>query len=270
MTRVLDEVIRVCKAEGISVYLTSGTLLGAVRHGGFIPWDDDVDVAIPRKDFNRFVSLAPKVLGPSFALGWTNTEASWYHPFAKVYSRDTEFVERLGPDTLISTGIFVDIYPLDYASGNLRAARRKYRIRTFATTTAVAARTGAFSRNRGTRLLQKALLGLLGPNRLIDLSARYLSLHGKKRCYVNYASYYVPDREMFPLSCFAPAKLRFGEREYPVPAGYDTVLRTLYGDYSQLPPVEKRVAHHPVRVRFPDGEVMDFEKMTAFQQEAAV
>lgn len=119
--RLLNVFADYCEAQDLRYYIGYGTLLGAVRHGGFIPWDDDVDVLMPRKDYDRFCEFAPKLLD-SFTLAPFEQGAA---AFAKLISTRTRFYEE-GLARSDSYGIFLDIFPLDGVKGN--ACRKRFRL----------------------------------------------------------------------------------------------------------------------------------------------
>lgn len=110
----MDEVDRICHKYHLQYYLMCGSCLGAVRHQGFIPWDDDLDVAMPRNDFNRLISLIKEnsVLDERFYLRWVDTERYYNQDFAKVCLKGTVFQTNMGKADQ-RAGIFVDIFPLD-------------------------------------------------------------------------------------------------------------------------------------------------------------
>ena len=107
---IMDEIHRVCQIKNIKYYLIGGSMLGAVRHKGFIPWDDDLDIAMPREDFERFVEGATEWLSSGFSLEWITTNPNHVYLFAKITKKGTLFIDQ--PSTK-QTGIFVDVFPLD-------------------------------------------------------------------------------------------------------------------------------------------------------------
>lgn len=129
--RIMDEIHRVCTKNGLTYYLVGGTLLGAVRHQGFIPWDDDLDIAMPRADFDRFIHIAEKELGSEFYLNWITTNPKYWLFFPKICLRNTTFDEGVIKKD-IPMGIFIDIFPLDlspaYTSGLETMKRRIQRL----------------------------------------------------------------------------------------------------------------------------------------------
>lgn len=112
---ILKLVVRFCDENHIQYFLTAGSLLGAVRHKGFIPWDDDLDISMPRDDYERFLSIAANKLDKCLYLHCNNTDTEYWLPFAKVRMNDTEFVEPTIEKIQTHKGIFIDIFPLDNA-----------------------------------------------------------------------------------------------------------------------------------------------------------
>ena len=109
---IIEVVDKVCREQNLTYYLVGGSLLGTLRHNGFIPWDDDLDIGMPRKDFERFISIANTVLGEEFELQWITTNKDYWQVFAKVVRKDTLFKEP-GLKRFQPHGIFIDIFPLD-------------------------------------------------------------------------------------------------------------------------------------------------------------
>ena len=110
---VLNEIKRVCDRNGIKYYITAGTLLGAVRHGGFIPWDDDVDIVMKREDYERFGRICRAELRPGFFYQSEQTERDYPFGFAKVRKDNTSVREKILDGLEIHKGCYVDIFPLD-------------------------------------------------------------------------------------------------------------------------------------------------------------
>lgn len=111
---ILTEFARICDMHGLRYYLVGGTLLGAVRHGGFIPWDDDIDVAMPREDYDRFAQLAPRELAEEYFYQCPDTDPNYYLSYAKIRKNGTEVYEERFKNSRFHKGVFVDIFPLDF------------------------------------------------------------------------------------------------------------------------------------------------------------
>lgn len=131
---VMDEVVRVCNENNLRYYMIGGTLLGAVRHKGYIPWDDDIDIVMPREDFNKFIILCSKALQSPFKLQWITTNEKYRFLFAKVENVNTVFYAGLKYKEDVYPGIYVDIFPIDETNGYSRGiVRRKAIIRKLST-----------------------------------------------------------------------------------------------------------------------------------------
>ena len=112
---MLVELKRICEKNGIAYFLVGGTLIGAIRHCGFIPWDDDIDVGMLREDYERFISLCKTELSDEYALyDWHKDEKSPI-PFLKMKIKGTHYREKLSKETTINDEIFIDIFPYDNA-----------------------------------------------------------------------------------------------------------------------------------------------------------
>ena len=112
---IAKEIRRVCEENDISCFLAHGTFLGAVRHKGFIPWDDDMDMGMLRSEYEKFCRIAPSKLKPEYCLQTWYTEPNYALPFAKVMKRNTVYLENKKTRRLQNNGIYVDIFPYDYA-----------------------------------------------------------------------------------------------------------------------------------------------------------
>ena len=246
---ILKQVAAICQRHGLRYFGDGGTCLGAVRHRGFIPWDDDIDVGMPRKDFDRFRQIAPKELPEYLALQDFTDTPHMNHLFMKVHDTRTTFIPaglRNYPDA--QTGIYVDIFAYDgYPGKGLR--RRWWRLRT-----GVLLRLNwllrvydrketAYDRFRGG--IAKVLRKVLPYNWASVHMERFLRKYDADR-EPEITLAYMGFRYCFPRKCFDEAKLLpFEDIQLPVPADYDTYLKIHYGDYMTLPPESERTAIHP-------------------------
>lgn len=110
---IAKEIRRVCEENGIRYYLAAGTFLGAVRHGGFIPWDDDMDIGMLREDYEKFCRIAPEKLKPEYTFQNWYTDPNYSLPFGKVLKRNTLYLEGKKSRQLKENGFYVDIFPVD-------------------------------------------------------------------------------------------------------------------------------------------------------------
>ena len=112
--KILSEFHRICEAHNLLYILDYGTLLGAVRHKGFIPWDDDIDVSMPRKDYEKFLEVCEYSLKESFLLQTNKTDPNYFYPYAKLRISDDRLKENLVSHFDMIHGPWIDIFPFDY------------------------------------------------------------------------------------------------------------------------------------------------------------
>ncbi len=232
-------------AHGLRYYLAYGTLLGAVRHHDIIPWDYDIDIHMPRPDFDRFLTLTAKepVATHLKVFSWENCR-NYYQPFLKICDTRTRLVITKTKHTHIPLGVWVDIFPLDgadareennlalqsQAHAHLRAAQAPFIV----------------TQNRKEWLWQlpRRLRNVVYPaaNDIIKVNEIAKGLPYETSEYIGQivSSGANIKRDVFPKAWLQPAKMPFGEYEYTVPAEYDKILRRQYGDYLQLPPEADR------------------------------
>ena len=117
--KILDEIVRICDENKLNYFLIGGTLLGAVRHKGFIPWDDDLDIAMPRKDYDKFLNIAKKQINNNYILEYNKTNRKYWLPFAKVRLKNTLYVENTIKNYETNKEIWVDIFPIDNVKKDL-------------------------------------------------------------------------------------------------------------------------------------------------------
>lgn len=247
---VLDAIDAHCAAHGITYYLCAGTLLGAVRHGGYIPWDDDIDIMLPRPDFERFcATFAAPGSGSAHVVHSAATSPDFALPFAKVC--DTRTVLDVESDVVKGIGVFVDAFPLDgWRDGRL--TRRAQRAGLALLTRLMLVKHLSLRSARGgarTLVLRAAKVVLAAlPARAIAGGLTRVALWGSFGATADAGVIVWGYRETVPHRCYGdPVQLSFEGRLLPAPADADSVLRILYGDYGTLPPVAQQVTNHRFR-----------------------
>jgi len=254
LLEIAFEVKRICEKHNFQYFLIGGTLLGAVRHKGFIPWDDDFDIVMPRKDYDSFIQTCSKELKSKYYLHCHETDPEYWQLNAKVRKNGTFLNEKAIMQINTHKGIFVDIYALDNApnpSNNILIIQSKI----------VSYLSEIIYRKRGldlgvapkirmkiTLLLVKAL-----PIKIIaKLQRRIMTLYNDQSTsyWVIYGGNSNPISKTVSKDKYLPYKeLEFMEEKFKVPNDFNYILQKIYGDYMLLPSAENRVLPHATEVK---------------------
>ena len=240
--KMLDSFTSVCEKYGLRYFVDYGTLLGAVRHRGFIPWDDDVDVSMPRIDYERLINLFEqndRLFGKTFKLATFSNRYNVYKPYMNLVDTSTITVSNVRKKRYYYP-IWIDIFPVDGVEDDQLAEKEKNRIRKLI--------------NGGRAFLMKKRNFLSGLYHFF-IDNRFLSLprfrkadslakrHAPSKKMMNYFSPY-GSNDFVDVCYFDDFSLvDFEQTKVRIPRDYDERLRNLYGNYMQLPPEEKRTTH---------------------------
>ena len=250
--KIAKELKRVCEANNIDYFMDDGTLLGAVRHGGFIPWDDDMDFGMTLDNYKRFIAVAPKQLDKHFMLQHWDDGSSYSYPFCKIKLLNSTVIEKASRDSNINKGIWVDIFPIRRISEK-EASSKSYIWKL--------------------RLLNRELLLKNG----VDLSALTKKKYVK---FANFILYHMPGstdsiKKKLKAILFSPEnesdncfiecdgmfggqliyrndyfsdleELKFEDTTFKGSERYKDYLTAMYGDYMKLPPIEEREKGHSI------------------------
>ena len=261
---ILKKVDYVCKKNNINYFLVGGTLLGTVRHKGFIPWDDDLDIGMLRKDFNKFLNVCQDELGDQFLLDWFSTNKNYWLPFAKIRLKNTIYQEYYMQNNCELMGIWLDIFPIDNASKKHNNWQKFQFFFTMILKFALAEKQGiTMINNKFKRILLKTFCLL--PKRFIlwlQLKIMTFNKNDNSKYLINLGSQYGYKKQTHLREKYFPVKeLEFNGKKYPVPNDYDYVLTKIYGpNYMELPPLEKRITHNPIRIKLLGEDEIKYEK----------
>lgn len=244
---IAREIKTVCEKNGLRYFLAYGTLIGAVRHDGFIPWDDDIDIMMPYPDLLKFEEACKTDLPTGYFYQSPETDAEYRLSIMRVCKDNTLLVEKTTENKNIHHGIFVDIYPI---YGAAPPKKRKWQI------------FGAM--RRALYLLDEPVknhgaLMRIGSSVLLKLKTKKGKARAQKKLFDKIAKYPYDESENVVCLDSSVIKMRteykrewfgngtmhkFEDDEFMIPENPDAILKKVYGDYMQLPPESERKAHH--------------------------
>ena len=250
---LLSEVKRVCEKNKIPYFLCAGSVLGAVRHKGFIPWDDDIDIGMVRKDYERFLKIADKELSNGYLLMYGERSPNYYTCHARVFRDHTALVIGVNRHLKMHHGFYLDIFPFDTLPEGEEAQnafyweekeianeytkmKKKKRYDGHNPIKNLIANSEYYKRNLHS---SKKIF-----ERVNDVMCRYNTEHPKyiaDLCAPYNKKLFFKYEDIFPT-----VDMEFEGEMYPIPGNYDTYLTTMYGDYMTLPPKEKRYVKHDI------------------------
>lgn len=243
--------IRICQKYELRYFALGGTCLGTVRHQGFIPWDDDIDIGMPRKDYNRFLEIAQEELPSHLFVQNYKTEVDFLLNFSKIRNGNTTFIEKTVAHMDINHGIYIDIFPLDGVP-KTRTLRKLNELYINCLDLGIA---GNYLKNNQSmkihaRIIKFVFQHLYTPYKLHQKINALLEKYDYDKCELvrNYFGAW-GKKEMVPRKYFGKGcMMDFQNIPISVPSLYDKYLTHIYGDYMTLPPIEKRVSHHETLV----------------------
>ena len=268
---VLDiycRVAEVCSKNNLTIMLGGGSVLGAVRHQGFIPWDDDMDLNMFRDDYDKLIKLCENgALGDNYEFTYPNRKHDTPNGFFKIYRKDSVFVDYSGELEKYPMGVFIDIFPIEYAPNSAFARKCKgfiaNSIRLIGNMVRDTEKLQLVKKNASIRsklywnVYVRCILGnffsIISHKRWILMfdsfvrrkkSSDFLVVPTGRRLYTG---------EIYPYSVFFPVKKGYFEGlEITLPANTDYYLKNMFGNYMEIPPVEKRESHMISELHIPE------------------
>lgn len=253
LLEILDWFHKLCKKENLRYYVIGGTFIGAVRHKGFIPWDDDVDVAMPRSDYEKVIGIFRKnknnMIGKYLLETISSDAPDFFYTFGKLYDTTTTMTEKLRREC--KRGVYLDIFPLDGVGNSLQESKKYFskidRLNMF-----LMARICAIENRRKWYKNIAIIAARLIPELIVDDKkiARKVDRLCKKKdfdsckyvcnCSSTYRSKEIIERRLLGT----PKEYVFENITVMGPELYDEYLTHIFGNWRKLPPVEKRIPHH--------------------------
>jgi lipopolysaccharide cholinephosphotransferase len=263
-----NDIVSLCEEHKITIMLGGGSCLGAIRHNGFIPWDDDLDLMMPRSDYEKLISLYDKgFIDERFQFDYPNRCVDVKNTFLKIYLRGTTFLDIFDDKKSFANGIFIDVFPIDYAPENKLIRRCKALLSDgiqFICTCTLYSQYPSnilklfYGQDKGAhkRYQMRCFLGKVFsiiPHRLWVYWFDKLNKNSKPSRLMTVPTgrkHYLS--ETLPSNVFTPTvECSFeGVKSY-IPNDYHQYLSNLYGDYLKVPPEDKRERHFIIDIKFP-------------------
>ena len=247
---ILRHIDQLCRENHLKYFMSDGTLLGAVRHKGYIPWDDDLDIWMPRQDYERLERIMNGDNSSYVVVNHKNT-TGYIYAFGKAVDSRTVLKENM--EVKCPMGVYVDIFPYDGLPGNckkdyIRHVRRclylqNQRYRAFQGFKGVKGTHTNGNVKRFVFWIVRRAIGGMNFIKMVDYLSRRYPVDGAE--YVGCLVGGYKEKDMMPARIFSEAvEMEFEGEKFLAPVGYDEYLRIEYGDYMKLPPEEEQVTHH--------------------------
>jgi lipopolysaccharide cholinephosphotransferase len=253
--KILDVFVEICDKYQLRYYLLGGTLLGAIRHRGFIPWDDDVDVCMPRKDYEEFAEIAEKELQEPFYFSNIYNNPQYRYSFARIATQEIKIM-NYSANIPREEDAWIDIIPMDgLPSGKIKCKIHKMHMLLWRSLNQIAQYDELVDQKRKRGKAEQIVVKIAGWKiwrKLFDYHKCLIKLDEVLKKYpydnsewvINYVAAY-GFKETFRRDALGKGTLyEFEEKQYIGPDDYDTICRTIYGNYMELPPENERNKHN--------------------------
>lgn len=246
------EVKRVSELLNVNCFLIAGTLLGAKRHSGFIPWDDDMDLGMLRKDYETFLLKAPELLGKKYFLQTWHSDKHFGLPMAKIRCNGTLYCEETSKNVDIHQGISIDLFPFDAVPDDkIKMLHHKSKGYLLKRMILLKSRYSFYDKTDIKKVILFKVISGLNIFFSKDFLVRIFEQHMGKydamvtRRITNFGGAYSYDRESLMRQWLGDFKtVSFEGVEFKAPERMEEMLVSLYGDYMKLPPVDQRENRH--------------------------
>lgn len=250
-----------CEEHGLTYFFCGGCCIGAIRHGGFVPWDDDVDVFMPRDDYEKLKEIWQDT--EEYSIQYTTEDFLTENQFLTICANNTTFIKTYQKDLDMNHGLVLDVLPLDGCPTGMRRKLQKMWALLYSLFI-----VGKAPDNHGgaVRIIGKIALGIIRTRKM-----RYKMW---RMCERKMTKYKISDCDKITELCSGPhymqneypkriferaVRYEFEGHDFPLPIGYDEYLRMAFGDYMQLPPEDKQVCHHEFEFMDMDHSYKDYK-----------
>lgn len=249
---ILNEFVRICDKNNLDYFLVGGSLLGAIRHKGFIPWDDDIDIGMPRKDYEKMIKLCDYELDEKYYIKSYKTSIAYWPMFAKICKYNTIYLENDFLTLDNYNGIFIDIFPYDNTVPIL--ILQKFQNYLITKSGNMICRKIEIKKSIRKNMLKNLIVNIFSFKFLQTLQQNIMMFFNIFKCkyIISWGGKYGILNETFLKDSFYPLiYVLFEKKMYKAPKEWDLYLKKLYSDhYMELPPLEKRLAHNPKKLIF--------------------
>ena len=264
------EFAKVCKKNNLKYFTDGGTTLGAVRHKGFIPWDDDIDVCMPREDYEKFIRLSSEFREPYF-LQNSHTDSNHAFSFTRLRNSNTCVVMRKFQYCHFNQGIYIDIFPLDNEFYDTYFDRRKKMEKLVMRGSAFMRKNYPEKEPRDIELIDKYLPEFSSSEENYDEINKFAMENINANTeYVSLivSTKYAPEKKIWPKYIFDDyVESDFCGHKVRIPKGYDEQLKIYFGNYWEFPPVESRGGWHDDLTFYPDEKYEEFFNTNYWEKE---